>query len=251
MLRSTSIILEFPAGVRVNSSMGSLLHGALMEKVAASVAEQLHTMSLRPYSQVVYWDNDKKKAIWRIGTLSDEIYTQLIGCLQQQAQLTLKHKGYEVKLQQMVTEKEISFEELAARFIQSSLTPAGVIWDTLSVMSFKQQGRYVILPDARLMYQSLLLRWNAFSPKIKLETDHLADKLAAHCTLTRYNLHSRLFSVEGTNIYGCYGRQQYCFFGYDMLKRIQGLLAAFAEFSGVGVKTALGMGAVQTQIDWK
>ena len=34
-----------------------------------------------------------------------------------------------------------------------------------------------------------------------------------------------------------------------MLKRIQGILTAFAPYAGVGVKTALGMGAVNTTID--
>lgn len=248
MLHSTDITLTFPESVRINGAMGSVLHGALMEQLDKETAARWHSMSLRPYSQVLYWDKKQQSAIWRIGTLTEEAYTKIIGCLQSLSRLTLKHEGYAVKIQQIRTQRETSFAELAANFIQAEQAPKGAEWRSLSVMSFKQNNRYVILPDARLMYQSLLNRWNMFSPDIKLEADDLAGKLAAHCLLKKYDLHSQIFSVEGTAIYGCYGIQQYRFFGYDMIKRLQGLLASFAEFSGVGVKTALGMGAVQTQL---
>ncbi|MGN0945009.1 MAG: CRISPR system precrRNA processing endoribonuclease RAMP protein Cas6 [Megasphaera sp.] len=248
MLRLTEIPLTMPEHTRIHPAMGSIFHGALMSIIAPASAEMYHHMTLRPYSQAVYWDKTKHRALWRIGTLTDEAYERLVVPLEKVPVLWLKQKQYEVTLESMQLIRQTSFEELSSLFVKADSAPAGAEWQCLSVMSFKQDGRYVILPDIRLIYQSLLQRWNVFSDTVKLEQDDLLEQLASHCRLTKYQLRSQVFSVNGSSIYGCEGCQRYSFFGYDMLKRLQGILAAFAPFSGIGVKTALGMGAVDTTI---
>ena len=248
MLRRIEIPLTFPESIRVHSSMGSVFHGALMEVVDPHSAALYHHMTLRPYSQSGYWDREQKRAVWRIGTLTDEAYTRLVEPLQKRDTLWLTQKQCEVRLQPMEMKQAISFEELSKEAVQAELAPIGAEWQFMNVVSFKQNGRYVILPDMRLIYQSLLQRWNTFSDSVKVEDDGLIDQLTSHCRLTKYQLQSRVFSVNGSTIYGCHGWQRIGFFGYDMLKRLQGMLTAFAPFAGVGVKTALGMGAVNTEI---
>lgn len=248
MLRLVEFKLKFPEGIQVKPEMGSVFHGALMGKIAPEAAERFHEMSLRPYSQAVFWNREESTACWRIGTLDEYAYEQLIGPLEGCRELFLKQKGYAVQLQQEHLLKEIFPEALSQEIIQRKEAPSGVRWQCHSVMSFKQKGRYVILPDARLLYQNLLQRWNTFYPEIQLEADNLSEQLADHCRLSRYDLHSQVFSVEGSRIYGCMGMMEYQFFGFDMLKRIQGLLCSFAEFAGVGIKTAMGMGSVDTTL---
>lgn len=248
MLRLTEFKLKFPEGTQVKPEMGSVFHGALMGKIAPEAAERFHEMNLRPYSQAVFWNREESTACWRIGTLDEYAYEQLIGPLEGCRELFLKQKGYAVQLQQGCLLRENSPEVLSQEMIQRTESPSGARWQCHSVMSFKQKGRYVILPDARLLYQNLLQRWNTFYPEIQLEADDLSEQLADHCRLNRYDLHSQVFSVEGSRIYGCMGTMEYQFFGFDMLKRIQGLLCSFAEFAGVGIKTAMGMGSVDIKL---
>lgn len=248
MLRLIEIPLKMPEHTRIHPAMGSIFHGALMDVIAPTSAELYHHMTLRPYSQVVYWDETKHCPLWRIGTLTDEAYERLVIPLEKVPALWLKQKQYEVSLGPMQLLRQTSFEDLAAQFVKDDSAPAGAEWQCLSIMSFKQEGRYVILPDIRLIYQSLLQRWNTFSDTVKLEQDDLLEQLTSHCRLTKYQLRSKVFSVNGSQIYGCEGWQRFSFFGYDMLKRLQGLLTSLAPFSGVGVKTALGMGAVDTTV---
>lgn len=248
MLRLTEIPLKMPEHTRIHPAMGSIFHGALMSIIAPASAEMYHHMTLRPYSQAVYWNERKHSALWRIGTLTDEAYERLVIPLEKVPALWLKQKQYEVTLGPRQLIGQTSFEDLAGQFVKADSAPAGAEWQCLSVMSFKQDGRYVILPDIRLMYHSLLQRWNTFSDTVKLEQDDLLEQLVSHCRLTKYQLRSQVFSVNGSTIHGCEGWQRYSFFGYDMLKRLQGILAALAPFSGIGVKTALGMGAVDTTI---
>ena len=116
--------------------------------------------------------------------------------------------------------------------------------------SFKRDGAYILLPESVLILQSLLLRWNAFCPDIRIEEDNLAQELASHIHLTRYALRSAAYSVEGYNIRGFRGQIALRFTGSDMVRRILGTLLAYAPYAGIGIKTALGMGAVETHI-WK
>lgn len=248
MLRCIEIPLVMPENYRIQPTMGSVFHGALMEHIAPESAALYHRMMLRPYSQTVYWDAKRQMAFWRIGTLTDEAYERLILPLQTVDTIWLKQKQCAVNLNGVQIVAQTSFEDLAQQFIKAAAAPSGAEWQCLSVLSFKQNDRYVILPDIRLFYQSLLQRWNAFSEMITLEQEGLLEQLTSHCRLTKYNLRSQTFSVNGSVIYGCDGWQRYQFFGYDMLKRLQGLLAAFAPFSGIGIKTALGMGAVTTTV---
>lgn len=248
MLRLIEIPLTFPDQVRFHSSMGSIFHGAIMELIDPDSAALYHYMTLRPYSQSLYWDGARKTAIWRIGTLTDEAYTRLVEPLQNRDTLWLTQKQCEVRLHPMEMKQVTSFEKLSKEAVQAESAPIGAEWQFMNVVSFKQNGRYVILPDMRLIYQSLLQRWNTFSDSVKVEDDDLIDQLTDHCRLTKYQLQSSVFSVNGSTIYGCHGWQRIGFFGYDMLKRLQGMLTAFAPFAGVGVKTALGMGTVNTTI---
>ena len=58
MLKIFEITLGMPPEVRVNSSMGSVFQGALMELLSEDVAIELHQAGLRPYTQTVYFDRE-------------------------------------------------------------------------------------------------------------------------------------------------------------------------------------------------
>lgn len=251
MLTVTELELSFSKSIQIISGMGSVMHGALMDCISKEAASYLHQITLRPYSQSIYWDKLKKTAIWRIGTLNEAAYKNIITPLQQIQSFYLKHKQCDVAIKSCKIIGTISYNNLAEFFMQQNDAPLGGKWQFLNTVSFKQSGQYVNFPDARLIYQSLINRWNAFSPSVKLEGENLAEELSKHCRLTRYNLYSQVFPIEGQKIHGFGGRQQYLFYGYDMLKRLQGLLTAFAPYAGVGIKTALGMGAVTTKVLYK
>jgi CRISPR-associated endoribonuclease Cas6 len=251
MLATIEVVLEFPNHEKIYPAMGSIMHGALMDSLSQETATYFHTMSLRPYSQCIRWDKESQQPIWRIGTLTDYAFTQIMEALQSVSHIYLKQKGYAIQVQRITVKKQLSYEELARSFLQAESPPSGADYEFLTVTGFKQAGRYVIWPNNQLMYQNLLNRWNTFSPHVKLEAEALAVQLDAHCRLMRYQLHSQAFPIEGRLVYGFSGSQRLTFYGYDMLKRLQGLLAIFAEFSGIGIKTALGMGAVHTHVIYK
>ena len=242
--------LRLPDGARAPSSMGSILHGALIEQLPGDYADYLHTENLRPYSQSIRWDRERERVIWRIGTL-DRTAGEIIGAvLQSLEHIHLRQKGYTVDVQNIQCVEERSYQDIADEYFRAETAPRGAEIHFLTPTSFKQGGAYIILPESALILQSLLARWNRFCPDIRIEEDDLAQTLAAHTRLTRYALRSAAFSVVGYSIRGFRGQIALQFTGGDMVRRILGTLLAFAPYAGLGIKTALGMGAVETDI-WK
>ena len=250
MLRQFEAELYLPDGARAPASMGSILHGALIEQLPGDYADYLHTENLRPYSQSIRWDRERERVIWRIGTL-DRTAGEIIGAvLQSLEHIHLRQKGYTVDVQNIQCVEERSYQDIADEYFRAETAPRGAEIHFLTPTSFKQGGAYIILPESALILQSLLARWNRFCPDIRIEEDDLAQILAVHTRLTRYALRSAAFSVEGYSIRGFCGQIALQFAGGDMVRRILGTLLAFAPYAGIGIKTALGMGAVETHI-WK
>lgn len=245
MLRLFEIPLFLPKGERIHPSMGSVFHGALMERLPSELAGRLHQESLRPYSQCVFLDRDKGP-IWRLGTMSDYVAQALLFGLEEGGAIALHQKGYDVHLGEICCVQACSFDDLADIAFCAETVPHGAMFSFLSPTSFKRDGRYVLFPDVRLILQSLLMRWNALCPHIRLKEDNLVEKLTAQAAIVRYQLHSAVFSLERQRITGFQGNVTLRFGGTDAICRILTLLTIFAPFAGVGIKTALGMGAVQT-----
>ena len=250
MLRRFEAELRLPDGARAPASMGSILHGALIEQLPEDYADYLHTENLRPYSQSIRWDRARERVIWRIGTL-DRAAAEIIGAvLQSLEHIHLRQKGYTVDVQNIQCVEERGYQDIADEYFRAETAPRGAEIHFLTPTSFKQGGAYIILPESTLILQSLLARWNRFCPDIRIEEDDLAQTLAVHTRLTRYALRSAVFSVEGYTIRGFRGQIALQFAGNDMVRRILGTLLAFAPYAGIGIKTALGMGAAETNI-WK
>lgn len=251
MLKLMEVEVQLPIGEKTNNSIGSLMHGILMENISIKVANLLHEEGLRPFSQCIYFDKEKNKSMWRIGTLTKEIYEIISSVIYEKENFFLKQKGYNIFLKNPRILFETSYEKIADEIFPNSDEPKGANFNFLTTTSFKRNSEYVIFPDQFLIMHNLLQRWNTFSPYMKIDDNNLAGKLASVCKITKYNLHSRIFSLESKNIIGFGGNISINFIGNDMVNRIIAVLSNFASFAGVGIKTALGMGAVNTEIFWR
>lgn len=247
MLKHMNITLEFPEGERVNSSMGSIFHGAIMSLLPTEYVTELHQQGSRPFSQYVFWDRELQQAVWRINIFDAKADAEITPRLVSLDKLFLEQKGYSVLLKETSIKKS-SYEALADGVFLGEQAPRGVRLTFNTATSFKHNGQYMIFPDSRMIIQSLLNRWNQFSPQFKLEESQLKEKLANMCYIKRYSLHSQVFSVEQSNICGFAGTMEISFKAPDAQRRILGLIFSFAEYAGIGIKTALGMGGTMIEL---
>ena len=247
MLRQIELQIQLPQDIRVNSSMGSVFHGVLMDIIGSETANWLHAQNeSRPFGQCVYFNRELNQPIWRLSALSQEAAERIIDPMLNMlnSDILLKQKGYAVTVESIISDKISSYQQLADDVFLSDEIPNGGSINFLTPTSFKREGNYVVMPELYLIFQSLLKRWNYFSPKNKLLEQDLEIELARSCFISSYALHSQVFSLENSKITGFKGNMNIRFRANEMVRRILGMLLSYSQYSGIGIKTALGMGAV-------
>ena len=109
--------------------------------------------------------------------------------------------------------------------------------------SFSSQGSHLPLPIPNLMFRSWLEKWNHFA-SIYLGGDELVNYLSQAVKFRRHRLQTRNFQVHRGYVTGFTGSVvlQLPFRVEPLLANVTDLLVNYAEFSGTGMKTRLGMG---------
>lgn len=247
MLTTLQIHLKPDDKQKVNYNYGSLLHGALMQQVEPHYAEFLHTNNLKPYSQYVYYDKEAQSFIWEISTINKDAKQNLLDKLtvNLNGKVHIEHKNLDLVITKKVINESISYNDLSREYFLEKDYKRIVNINFNTPASFKSFGKYVIFPDISLIYNNLLNKWNAYASEVSLKDENILEHLTQHTEMIGYNLRSTKFYLDNTKI-NCF-KGEICLKvnGPESLVRIANLLFAFGEYSGVGVKCALGMGGIK------
>ena len=219
----------------------SNLQGVIMEHIEEEYAEILHQSNLKPYSQCVVKQDDKR--IWYIRTLTQEAYKKMIIPLSQLNEFEIKNGQVHVNIVRRNFETRAENELLkefyeipANRFLNLTFqTPT----------AFKSNGKYVFYPDIRMIYQSLMMKYTASSEEMDMIDEDTLEQLTQNSEIVRYHLRSMSFPLEGVNIPGFVGSIRLKIKGTDTMARYARMLMKYGQYSGVGIKTAMGMGAIR------
>ncbi len=220
----------------------SNLQGVLMQQIDSSYASLLHEEGLKPYSQYVLGGSQKE---WRIKTLTAQAYQQIIHPLLDDSfqEFDIEKKQIHVKIrsrQVFVTPYQELLDEFYADGCDRTLQ-----LEFLTPVSFKSGGRYVILPDLRYIYQSLMNKYSLVAADHPMYDEEKLRQLTACSSVKQYRLRSTFFPLEGVKIPSFLGEMRIRLHGTDTMAKYIRLLARFGEYSGVGIKTAIGMGGMQ------
>lgn len=147
-----------------------------------------------------------------------------------------------VRLHKVEASPSITYEALRDRYFPAGPVRRSIELTFLTPTSFHSAGKDVPLPLPELVFGSLLERWNAYAPFTL--SPSLKD-FARECVgIAYYDLKAWVVSVAGGRHAGFVGRCGYRVLRYDPYwARALCLLADFARFAGVGLKTGMGMGA--------
>lgn len=218
----------------------SNMQGILMSQLEDEYAEQLHISNLKPYSQYVVGGDQPE---WIVHTLTQEDYQKLILPLLEHTftEFEIEKKQIHVhilsKELKTVRKKELLDEFYADRYSRY------LNLEFLTPTAFKSGGKYVIMPDVRLIYQSLMNKYSAASEDMNMYDEETLEQLIRCSEIARYRLRSACFPLEGVKIPSFKGELCIRITGTATMARFARLLARFGEYSGIGIKTAIGMGA--------
>lgn len=222
--------------------MSSLFHGALMELISPYYADELHMSQLHPYTQ--HLERRGNDWYWVVTTLNEEARYELIDtALWDKDHLYINKKGLNIGIINR------SYTELADRELADSFyNGAASRYHTLQFVTpaaFKVNGRYVNYPDIRSIYASLMNKYDAFNQDESMKDEESLRLLTSSTSVNRYELRSASFSLEGIRIPSFLGKMTFKVDGAQTLCNFADMLFRFGEYSGIGIKTALGMGAVR------
>ena len=228
-------------GPEVGPSDAHRFYAWLLSQLPDADAEWLHESGGQLLCQNVRKDRETGQCVWSVGVLSREANDVILPILEKEIAVALHSetiKAVQVRREEYATPAEfIRFakEHPVERVAQVSLqTP----------LAFHQQGKCVIYPEVRLLLQSLANKWNAVFPEFSLDDADAMAALENGVMIRDYQLRTVRFALKGNKIPGCIGKLYLQSRLPEPLFEIWSLLLRFGAFSGAGIKTTLGMGAL-------
>lgn len=220
----------------------SNLQGILMEQIDTGYAGRLHEQGRKPYSQHLAGGKVKQ---WSVSTLTEEAYQNIILPL-----LDGRFREFDIEKKQMhvnICKKELktlSYQELMNEFYEKPCS-RHISMEIVTPASFKSHGRYINFPDMHYIYQSLMNKYSAVSEDMDMYDEETLGQLAEATSIVQYQLRSAAFFLEGVKIPSFLGKMCIRVNGTETMARYARLLMRFGEYSGIGIKTAIGMGGMK------
>ncbi len=234
--------LKLTGECEISYQMASAFHGALMELLPQEYGAQLHESRLHPYTQ--HLERRPDGWYWIVTALEDKAADLIL----QKALFPLGELLIRQHDAGFVIEKknyfELSEKELARAFYEGE-NNRYISLRFLTPTAFKQNGRYLNYPDIRCLFGNLMNKYDACMPGESMKDEDTLEALVQNTAVSRYQLRSTAFSLEGIRIPAFIGEMTLRIGGTQTMANFANMLMQFGTYSGIGIKTALGMGAIE------
>lgn len=243
MLKQYIITLKYNSKILKNDTLSYFLYASLLSYVDRSDGDLLHQDGYTPITGYVTFDEENDNIIWHVTLfgIAIEWFEDILS-----ANKFYKIKKYDVILK--VINIDIGETYTAQQFfnyaIEENCRNITLVFD--SATSFKSKGKYQNIPSLTLILNSLVNKWNTCFKDFIIEDEDNSgiDTIIAGLTCIDYNIYQENFKLKGNYISGFSGymkiRLDLKGFHLDLAKA----LLFFSQYSGVGIKTTLGMGGV-------
>ena len=221
--------------------MTSSFHGALMELLPEYAAE-LHESRLHPYTQ--HLERRESGWYWVVTALNDLAVSEIMGKALRSLD-EVRIRSHQLRIPILGREyRELSDREFSASFYQEE-GGRYIGLQFVTPTAFKQNGRYLNFPDLRFLFLNLMNKYDAAISDSSMRDDEVLEQLLNGASLHRYELRSTVFSLEGVRIPAFLGKMVLKISGTQTMANFARMLFLFGSYSGIGIKTALGMGAIR------
>lgn len=243
ILASLEMVIQPASEHSITNQKASIFQGILMGNIEEEYADQLHENQLHPYSQHILKQKDRN--IWRITTLNQQAYENIIIPLMKpdfsSFYIERDDVHYQILDKKVVTSSRKNlidtyyFGECDRYINVRFMTPT----------AFKSEGSYFFWPQLEKIYRSLMKRYDAFAENETMYDEEVFQQLVQYSEIIKYDIRSTLFHLEGVKIPSFVGSIVVKVKGPQPLVNLANVLWHYAEYAGVGIKTAIGMGVTQ------
>ncbi|GAB1476807.1 hypothetical protein MASR2M70_16430 [Bacillota bacterium] len=220
------------------------LYAELMSELDSSYSGSLHEDGLNPINQhlVLPFRPGNGEIKWKVNLLGEEAIEHFSPILRSREIFRVDKAYTELRVLSRSEGRRISEEELYTRYLETEEAPDKSRLEFSSTTSFKSDGQYVLFPSAELIIKSAVIKWNAYSTQSALEDIEALKQMTDRTTIRSYSLKSGSFLLKGNRLPGFTGYVDLNIKGPEPMKKLVSLLLGFLQYSGVGIKTTLGMG---------
>lgn len=216
---------------------GYSLYALLLSMVPREMGDKIHGMQMTPISQKVLKDR------WIMTLMGEETAEVLAEPILQLSSFDI-NKG---KRHVEILEKKVSvIDDIDHLYLEAPEKQFELKLQT--PVAFKSRQQYQLLPANRLILQSLIRRWNFCFPLYPIsEEEENVQQMAEMLHLRALRLESEVFRTKGAVIPGVTGSMSFESMEEGETDQILRTLIALGNYTGIGIKTAIGMGGVKTQ----
>jgi CRISPR-associated endoribonuclease Cas6 len=244
MIKQYRIHLVADENQAITQNMGYQMYGALMKYVQPDFAERLHEQAASPIAQALTSRGANGKALWTLNLFGEEVIGEVGEILTKYSQFYLEPFELNVHTESIEVSEPIKYQELI-KIAREASPKKFYRMNFNTTTSFKSNDEYMIFPSSLHIVSSLINKWNYFSQDFSLEDEDAVREMIRGLKITSYRLSSSRFTMKGTVIPGFQGYIDITPKLSVPLMEIFKLLMIFSNYSGVGIKTSLGMGNVK------
>lgn len=241
MLYRFDIHLE--SDVRPSVHWGSLMHGILNGILPPPWPDFLHSDTDRCLCQFVEPMGDHS-ATWHICVTDDGLASAIANVLSQTDTLYCRHFSGELRITGR-NGLQTGIKELLDK--ASSCPSAAVRLSAVSPISHKSHGSFITLPSIECIGSSVIRKASSFLPAYILPEEDVFMQMLSACRVGRYDLHSATYQLEGHYVPSWQGWLQIVLPADAQLHSLACAVFHLAEYTGIGIKTSLGMGGCKVE----
>jgi len=223
------------------SNLSSLFHGVLMEELPNNIVESLHRGNFyNPLKQRLYPEDDVW--IWEIVSFHEEISSYLSNHFIKKEKIHLKHHHKDVPIYFLESEK-INIRQLMRQYFEREETLKRYLKISIKTpVSFKTSGRYDVMPDVSRIFRSIMVQFDGFFKDYKMHDHEALSYISDYVHIVDYRIRTTRFHLEKVGIRSFVGDVTFQINGPQQLRRLVHFLLTVGTYTGIGVKTTLGMG---------
>lgn len=242
MLTQYRVKLNPDRPCRVRPEWGYCLYAGLLKRAPQEFGAAVHRDQISPVSQ--YLTEQDGGVLWTVNLLGEACEQALIPALEGTDFFTLDKEGLTLTVADWEKNTVADTETLLALAEKGPRTRR---LEFLTPTAFKSRGAYQNLPTTRLIIQNLMKQWNGTITDCPIEDEdgQGMEALADGLVCRDFRLHSRDYWLKGRPIHGFRGELTLENHLEGFHRQLAEALLLFSGFSGVGIKTTLGMGGVR------
>jgi len=251
MLRQIKIKLKIDKGIYPKHYWAYNLYSILQEMLPPDYASYLHQGGINPINNYLIIPSrrylDEQGVTWVVNVWGEKAIERVLMALSKIQYLEIKSRDTKVGIEEINSGKLIEEKDFVQEYLTRDNSPNLHRLVLLTPTSFRHNNEYVLFPSSELIIKSAVQRWNAYAQETIIDDEQVLDDLIKNSRIVDYSLKSCRYRFKGVKIPSFMGSVSMSIRGPYAMLNLYNLLLNFLPYSGLGIKTSLGMGAVRVE----